>query len=145
MTLNLDCNYDSIIEVLIEEVNTAIPDDLKQKLQSMEFRKELLAKHGKAAFLDATRLKFPIYDETGINCHLLYASYLRSASRATTGSSLKDGDYYAKISKKAKNLFNKTGCSEKLQVQLHEDDALDYIDLTEIFEYDTDLQFVYIE
>ena len=145
MNLNLDNPYDSIIETLVEEVDTKIPDDLKQKLQSMEFRKKLLEIHGNAAFLDPVRLKFPIYDEEGSNCYLLYAAYLRSASRSVTGTSLKDANYYTKISKKAKTLFNKNNCTNELQVTLQEDDALDYIDLTEIFEYDIDLEFVYIE
>ena len=139
---------DQIIETLIQEVDTAIPEDLKQKLQSMEFRKALFAKHGRSAFLDSTRLKFPIYDMEGPNCNLIYAAYLRSSSRTTTGSSLKKPEYYSKIAKKAKSLFSKNNCSETLQIQLQEDDAIDAIDLTDLFEFshdDTELEFIYIE
>jgi hypothetical protein len=141
-------SIDTIIETLIEEVDKAIPDDLKQKLQSMEFRKGLLAKHGEKAFLDPSRLKFPIYDESGPNCQLLYAAYLRAATWAAKGSDVKGKSYYTKIKKSAKSQFNSNKCSESLSVTLQEGDSMDLIDLTEMFEYnseDVELEFIYAE
>ena len=55
-----------------------IPDDLKSNIKKTAWRKEVLAKCGKKAFLMPEKLSYPIMDE---NCNyrlcLLHAAYSR--------------------------------------------------------------------
>jgi hypothetical protein len=148
----MSTGINNIIETLIEEVDISLPDELKHNLQSMEFRRSLLEKHGAIAFIDPTRMKFPVYDLDGPNCKLLYAAYIRSAVNMNReGIKANPPEYYKKINIKAKKLFSKHNCSAELNIHLHESDNnshMDYIEFTELFEYsvvDTELAFIYIE
>lgn len=148
----MSTGIDNIIETLIEEVEVSLPEELKHNLQSMEFRRSLLEKHGKVAFIDPVRLKFPVYDLDGLNCKLVYAAYIRSAVNMNRDNvKANPPEYYKKINNKAKKLFNSHSCSSELNINLQENESnseMDYIEFTELFEYnndDVELSFIYIE
>ena len=121
-----------MINELILEVHKMIPIGLKKKLQTKEFRHMLMEKFGPDAFLKPKDLKYPIYDESGFNCALCYAAYLRASQFHET-----------EIAVKAKSLFNNNNCADTLNVHIGENQYLGFVDFTDLFEFQMDdLEFI---
>jgi hypothetical protein len=121
-----------MINQLIQEVQKLIPNELKHKLQTKEFRETLLDKYGSVAFLNPKEMKYPVYDENGFNCNLCYAAYLRANQFHET-----------ELVNKAKTLFEKNSCSDELNIHIGENQNMDLITFIDLFEYSLDdLDFI---
>lgn len=125
-----------VLNVTLEELDKAIPEDLKAKLQDPQYRKDLLKMVGPTAFLDQDGLKFPVKDEKGAYvCQLIYAAYLRA--KMNIGRHHKNGQpdsYYQSIMNKAKILFGSNKCDSAMNIHLKEDIELDYVTFFEGFD-----------
>ncbi|MGB9674624.1 MAG: hypothetical protein ACPLX8_00665 [Nanopusillaceae archaeon] len=87
-----------------------ISEKTKKFLSRSSGRKLLKEKLGPKAFLDPRELKYPIYNEDmKLDCNLVFSAYLRSKQWKDT-----------KIEQKAKDIFNKNNCGNKLGVELHD-------------------------
>lgn len=119
-----DVSEKDIYDQILEEINNKIDDRLKKRLQSKIFRRQMLEKCGKKAFLLPNQMKFPIMnpDTCEIDCKLLYAAYVRARqwSGKTPG--------YREIANKAKELLRETKCDKKIAVHLEGMEHLFYVD-----------------
>jgi hypothetical protein len=129
-----------MLEEALQHLDKAIPSDLKENLKKPSFRKDLLKKVGRTAFLDADTLKFPIKDMDGkYVCQLIYAAYLRAKvniGRPNRINGIPDS-YYQSIANKAKILFKSNKCDEAMQIHLSEGDDIDYTSFFEFFDLST--------
>jgi hypothetical protein len=124
----------NMIDAFITEAKKLIPTELKRKLQSKEFRENLLKLHGEKAFLDPNNLKYPIYDEHGFNCGLCYAAYLRTKQNNFSDINIKS----------IKKLFEKNNCEQSLSIHIGEGQEMDFITFIDLFEVKLD-EFDFIE
>lgn len=121
-----------MINELILEIQKLIPPVLKAKLQTKEFRNMLMENFGEEAFLKPDDLKYPVYDETGFNCNLCYAAYLRANQYNET-----------ECVTRAKLLFEKNDCGESLNIHIGEGQSMDLITFIDLFEVQLDdLDFI---
>jgi len=85
-----------------------IPPSLKAVIHKTSWRRELLAKCGKKAFLDPDNLEYPVMTTNcKYHCGLLFAAYLRSSEW-----------HRKKIRAMAKKLYEKNGCEQKLGLKM---------------------------
>jgi hypothetical protein len=146
MDLSTKLSFTEEISLLTEKVSFAVPDSVKELLDKKEVRERMKKDIGSVAFLDSEKLKFPVYNpENGkIDCKLIYAAFLRANMWA---SKKKDNDeelfeYYNEIRNKAKDLYKKNKCGDKLKINLKFTDEmtnesssvdLDLVTFTEMF------------
>ena len=109
---------DSTYVELIEEVkNQLIEDSLKKVIsETLErvihrtsWRRKLMEKCGKKAFLDPDNLEYPVMlpNNCKYHCGLIYAAYLRASEW-----------HRNKIRAKAIQLYKKNGCEKKLGISI---------------------------
>lgn len=104
-------------ELVLQEIANLLPDNFKKYLQSTDNRKKLLEKYGSKAFLLPEQLKFPVVDPfTGeYHCGLIYAARLRAIQHN-----------YPDVSKQASELYNKSKCSNRINIKIHEHEDVNY-------------------
>ena len=128
---NLEQARKELIDAIIESLQNAddeVIEEIRGRLLSRKEkmllrrpteRRKLLQRCGKKAFLLPEELKFPIVspldEKCEPNCALIFAAYLRANEWK------KKRPEYEKIAKKAKELFEKYKCAEKINVQIRED------------------------
>ena len=133
-----------VLQAITEEANTKIPNSIREVYNSTKNRQETLEKYGRDVFLDPKRLKFPVKDPNGkYHCALIYAAYMRgkmNAQRSAKGRLKNDlgGGYYERMGKRAKELFSKCNCADKLNIKLNQEDIgiLDFIQFMDLLEID---------
>ncbi len=97
--------------VLLEVRTDIIPASLQQKVHTRTWRKQLLKKCGKKAFLRPEDLAFPVMtDDCKYHCGLLFAAYLRASEY-----------HYFDIAKKAAELYRKNNCEKKLGIRIRKE------------------------
>lgn len=124
MITTLEVNRHDLIDVksahetVLEAVSRSLPKKIKEHLNSKQNREDMLKKYGKDAFLMPDKLKFPIIDpHTGEkDCRLIYAAYVRARQWMDQIPEYKD------IASKAKNLYDKQNCSNKINISINESD-----------------------
>jgi len=95
--------------VLLEKHRHVVPPELKKKVKSRRWRKELLKKCGKKAFLKPETLSYPVMDDNcRYHCGLLFAAYLLASLH-----------HHEEIKKKAVELYEKNNCEEELGIHPH--------------------------
>lgn len=123
---------------IFEAIDKEIPESIKEKLKSDKIRKEMLKKYKDKAFLDPKNLRFPVVNpDTGkFDCRLIYAAYIRSSIHASKGGSNKQPkEYYENIKIKAKDLYMKQKCDDKIKIKLSKEDIeIGLMELEYIFE-----------
>ncbi len=120
----MDAAKEDIHEQILEAINIKIDNKLKKRLQSKIFRRQMIEKCGKKAFLLPDQMKFPIMnpDTCKIDCKLLYAAYVRA--RQWTGKT----PGYREVANKAKELLRETRCDKKISIHLEGLEQLFYVD-----------------
>ena len=103
---------------ILEAIGKLIPRSFKKKLRSPVFRRQLLEKCGKKAYLlpdHPDGPKFPIMKEDcKPDCGLIYAARLRARSLAGRKPE------YKKVAEKAEELYKKYNCEKKIGVEIKE-------------------------
>lgn len=123
------------LQLINENAKAAIDDKIEQYLKKQSNREEIFSKYGKKAFLDPKQLKFPVVDPfTGqFHCALIYRAYMRAAWGASKPRKTNPKSYYLNIKNKARSIFNKAKCGEKLNIVLTEGQIMNYLDFIEEF------------
>lgn len=118
-------------EAILEEIRVELLEEITRKLLASEdkkllrrprVRRAILEKCGKKVFLLPEELKFPIVRPTQAlkgkcepSCELIFAAYLRANEWS------KKKPEYKKIAEKAKELYTKLKCADKIKVHINEE------------------------
>jgi hypothetical protein len=120
-------------EQIIEEIRRPLlSKEEKMLLRRPTVRREMLKRCGKKAFLIPEELKFPIVSPLSKNCEpdcrLLFAAYLRANEWK------RKKPEYEKVAQKAKEMYLKMGCANKIKVQLGENEMTveEFMELFEV-------------
>jgi len=118
-------------ELIEEIVRPLLKKEEKMLLRRPSIRKKMLERCGKKAFLVPEELKFPIVSplskDCEPDCRLLFAAYLRANEWK------KKKPEYAKVAEKAKELYMKHKCANKIKIHIGEN-ALTAEEFMELFE-----------
>ena len=95
--------------MITEAGKDILPKSLEDKVKSKKWRQKIYEKHGAKAFLIPKELGFPVMDENGYHCGLIYAAYTRAKQY-----------HHNKLANKAKNLFAKAGCNKKFNRKIQD-------------------------
>ena len=124
-----------VISIIFEKIDFSIDKDVRKLITSTKVRKEMINKYGDKSFLDPKGLKFPVINpKTGnYECTLIYSAMLRAIMFSSkNGSKTNDKQYYDKIRNKAKELYNKEQCGDKLKLKL-KNESVDILFLNDVF------------
>lgn len=114
-------NEIKLSEFFLEEIKHRLLDkELKVLIRRPSVRRQMLEKCGKDAFLLPEKLKFPVKDPRNCkyHCGLIMAAYFRANQWKHKHPE------YKKIAEKAKELFAKLKCENKIGVQINEEKVM---------------------
>ena len=87
-----------------------ISKSARKSISKKSSRQKLKEKFGSKAFLDPENLRYPIYDSKGLNCGMVYSAYIRAKQH-----------HENKIAEKAKNIFKRNGCEDRIHRKIREE------------------------
>ena len=104
----LDLIKEAKKQIIDDVLKKVIPPSLEAVIHRTSWRRQLLEKCGKKAFLDPDNLEYPVMTPNcKYHCGLLYAAYIRSSQW-----------HRKKIRQKAMQLYEKNGCEQKLGINI---------------------------
>jgi len=124
---------DVILESLIQEVVSKMPDSMQKEIRSTKWRKDQMRKYGTKVFLDPVAMKFPVMWNGKYDCRMIHAATIHAAMFSKEGSSLNKPKYYQGIMAKAKVVYAKNKCENDVKIKVQENDGTE-IAMSDIFE-----------
>jgi len=126
------------LELLLEKVESKIPEKMQKEIKSNKWRKEQMRKYGADVFLDPVDMKFPVKYNGKYDCRMIHAAVLHSAMFSKKGSAVNPASYYADIYKKAKKIYADNTCENEINIKLQEGDEceLGLSDILEVYGVD---------